>query len=171
MKYIILLQILFNLSVAALIDVKSFKADFKQVVTDDKGKQLLYDGHIQATNPKYALWQYMTPIEKSIYITPNKITIIEPEIEQVLIRNLSSDFDFFRMIKYAKKISENSYVTFLNDSKYTIRIKDDLIDSISYIDEFGNTVEITFKNQFQNIEISKEIFTPLIPKNYDIIDE
>ena len=46
-----------------------------------------------------------------------------------------------------------------------------MIASISYKDEFDNGVEIIFQNQTQNANLSKSDFAPLIPKNYDVIEE
>lgn len=170
MKAIFLLLLLFGISFASLVDIKSFDANFTQSVSDEKGKQLLYTGHIRALSPKYALWEYKTPVEKNIYVRPMRITIIEPEIEQAIVRKLSIDFDFFKMIAHAKEISKDSYVAIINETKYLIKVKKKLINSISYRDEFDNSIHILFTNQVQNEPISKEIFTPLIPKDYDIID-
>lgn len=170
MKSIIFLLLIFEFSFASLIDTKSFDADFKQVVTDEHGKKLEYTGHLKALSPRYALWEYETPMKKSIYINPSRITIIEPEIEQVIIRKLSLDFDFLKIINNAKEISKDNYVTSIDDTKYVIKIKNHLITSISYKDEFDNSVNILFNNQKKNEHISKEIFRPSIPKDFDIID-
>ncbi|MFK5938558.1 MAG: LolA-like outer membrane lipoprotein chaperone [Sulfurimonas sp.] len=171
MKAIFFFFLLFTISFASLIDIKSFDADFKQTVSDEKGTKLLYKGHIRALSPKYALWEYKTPVPKSIFVRPTRITIIEPEIEQAIVRKLSIDFDFFKMITHAEEISKHNYIATINETKYLIKIKNKLIDSIVYKDEFDNSISIFFTNQVQNKPISKNIFTPLIPKGYDIIDE
>ena len=170
MKVIMFLLLMFKFSFAALIDTKSFDADFKQVVTDEHGKKLKYSGHLKALSPRYVLWKYKTPMKKSIYINPRKITIIEPEIEQVIIRRVSLDFDFLKIINNAKEISKNNYIASIDNTKYLIKIKNSLITSISYKDEFENSVNILFSNQKKNVHISKTIFIPIIPKDYDIID-
>ena len=169
MKFILTIQMLFALAISDIIDIKSFEADFSQVISDENNKKLHYSGSIKALKPQYALWKYKKPIEKSIYMSPENITIIEPEIEQVIIRNISSDFDFFQMIKKAKMISTDTYITYLKEVKYTIIVEKNLIQSISYKDEFGNKIIISFKNQLQNKKIFKKIFKPSIPKDYDII--
>ncbi len=169
MKHIILLLMIFNLASSSVLDITSFKADFNQVITDDKGKELSYSGYIQASTPQYALWEYKKPIEKSVYMTPRQVTVVEPEIEQVIIRRISSEFDFFKMIKKAKKITNNKYIATLNSTKYTIIIDKSLIKSISYLDTFENKVAITFENQVKNIKISETVFRAKIPVEYDII--
>ncbi len=169
MKQILFLLITFTLATSSVLDMSSFEADFNQIITDDKGKKLSYAGHIVASKPQYALWSYKTPVEKNVYITPRYVTVVEPEIEQAIIRKIASDFDFFNMINRAKKISDNLYVATLNESKYTIKIEKAMIKSISYLDEFENRVAIIFKNQSKNRVISEDVFRANIPVEYDII--
>jgi outer membrane lipoprotein carrier protein len=171
MKYFLSLSLLFTLSFATLVEIDSFQADFKQIVTDDKGAKLLYSGRIKAMRPQYALWEYLRPVNKSIYVVGRKIIVIEPEIEQAIIRNAPYDFDFFKILKSAKKVSENSYETFVEENEYIIKTDKNLISSISYKDEFDNSVEIIFDNQKQNASLSKKDFAPFIPKDYDVIRE
>ena len=154
---------------ASLSEISSFDADFIQKITDDKNKVLIYKGHIVASKPQNAFWRYTTPIEKNVYITKFQITIIEPEIEQVIIRKVSSDFDFFKMIKNAKKIKEDLYKAHYKNTIFTISTKNSIIDSISYLDEFENIVKITFSKQKQNLDIDKDIYRAKIPLDYDIV--
>ena len=169
MKYMIFLQIMFTIATSSVLDITSFEADFNQIITDDKGKELSYSGHIIASKPQYALWSYKKPVEKNVYITPRYATVIEPEIEQAIIRSIASDFDFFNMIKKAKKMTNNIYIATLNESKYTIIIEKSMIKSISYLDEFENKVNIIFNNQTKNRQISEDVFRPNIPVEYDIV--
>ena len=169
MRYILFLQMMFALAASSVLDISSFEADFNQIITDDKGKELSYSGSIIASKPQYALWSYKKPVEKNVYITPHYVTVIEPEIEQAIIRKIASDFDFFNMIKRAKKRANNIYIATLNESKYTIIIKNSMIKSISYLDEFENRVTITFSNQINNREIAEAVFRPNIPLEYDVI--
>lgn len=169
MKYIFLLQLLFTMSFANIEKINSFEADFKQDVTNDKGKVLSYTGHLQAIKPQSALWSYQTPIKKEIYVTAYKVVIIEPEIEQAIVKVIQNDFDFFSMIKNAIKIEENVYLATFKESNFTIKLKDSNIESISYVDEFENNVTISFTNQVQNRDINAKTFIGVIPAEYDII--
>ena len=166
-----LLSLLFTvtLSFADMPDINSFEADFIQTIVNDKNSTLTYKGHVQATTPQLALWQYTSPVEKSIYITHTKAVIIEPEIEQVYIQNIKSSFDFFNVIKNARKASKDTYIAKFQDTKYIITIKDDKLFAISYLDELENRILIVFTKQVQNKNIDKKIFTPDIPLDYDII--
>jgi outer membrane lipoprotein carrier protein len=154
---------------ASLDDITSFEADFTQSITDEKNKTLVYNGKITALKPQNAKWSYTKPVKKDVYINDFEVTIVEPEIEQVIVRTLESNFDFFKMISNAKKIAENKYLAHYKDSKFTIIKNGSLIESISYLDEFENRVQIKFKNQKQNQHVNKAIFTPSFPLEFDII--
>ena len=160
---------MFTLATSSVLNISSFEADFNQVITDDKGKELSYSGHIVASKPQYALWAYKEPVKKNVYITSRYVTVVEPEIEQAIIRKIASDFDFFNMIQKAKKITDNLYIATLNESKYTIKIEKAMIKSISYLDGFENKVSIIFNNQSKNRVIPEDIFRAKIPVEYDII--
>jgi len=169
MKYLLTLLLSFTLSFASFDTINSFEADFTQSVTDDKNKSLVYEGHIIASKPQNAVWNYTKPIKKDVYINRFDVTVIEPEIEQVIIRKIESNFDFFSMIENAKRIEENKYLANYKESKFTITTNGKLIESISYIDEFENKVKIVFKKQKQNQEINFELFIPRYPIEFDII--
>ena len=99
-----------------------------------------------------------------------KITIVEPDIEQVIIKNISSDFNLFKMLQTAKKISKNRYETQIKDTKYQIYTTDNLtISHIDYTDELDNNISIVFSHQKTNQKIDNELFIPTYPLNYDIV--
>jgi len=169
LRYIFLLSFFATLSFANIDSINSFEADFRQDVTNDKGNVLSYSGHIKAIKPQNALWSYQIPIKKEIYVTAYKVVIIEPEIEQAIVKVIQNDFDFFSMIKNAKKIEKNVYSATFKESKFIIKLKQKKIESIAYIDEFENSVLITFTKQIQNRDIDAKTFQVSIPMEYDII--
>lgn len=162
-------MILFSLSFASLKNIYSFEAEFTQNITDEKNKVLTYNGHLIAAKPLYAMWQYTKPVKKDIYINARNVTIIEPEIEQVIVKRIESKFDFFNIVEHAKEIKKDVYEAYYKESKFTIISKNNFIESISYLDEFDNKVQILFTNQKQNIEIDNSIFVPRIPLEFDVI--
>jgi len=168
-KHIYLLFLSFSLSYASFDMLDSFDAAFIQSVTDDKDKTLTYKGHISASKPQNALWSYKEPIQKDVFINSRQVTIVEPEIEQVIIRNINSSLDFFNMVKNAKEIKKGIYEAGFEGKIFTINTKENIIESISYIDEFENRVKILFFNQVQNKEINKDIFIPKYPLGFDVI--
>lgn len=169
MKHLFILLLLFTSGFASLDEINSFEADFTQSVTDENNKILSYSGSIVASKPQNVMWNYMKPIKKNVYINSRSVVIVEPEIEQVIIKEIESNFNFFNMIKNAKQIKENTFVAHYKESVFTITTKDDFIKSISYVDEFENKVTITFENQKQNESIDSTVFVPKIPNDFDII--
>lgn len=169
MKYQLIAIFLATNLFASLDNINSFKADFTQSITDEKRKTITYYGDVLASKPQNAKWSYIKPVKKIVYMDSYEVTIVEPEIEQVLIRRLDANFDFFKMIANAKKISEGVFVAEHKNTKFTITKKGSLIESISYIDEFENRVKIVFKNQKQNEKIDLKFFTPSYPLSFDIV--
>lgn len=171
MKYLFLAVLIVSQAFASLEQINSFEADFAQSITDEKDKVLIYNGHIIASKPQNAKWNYIKPVKKDVYINKLEVTIVEPEIEQVIIRKIESKFDFFNMISNAKFIKKDTYIANYQDSKFTIIKNGALIESISYVDEFENRVKIVFKNQKQNHTIDSKIFIPHYPLYFDIIKD
>jgi len=169
MKHLFLTIITLVNLYASIDDINSFEADFTQTITDEKNKVLSYSGHVTASKPRYALWRYIKPVKKDVFINPYEVTIVEEELEQVIIRKLESSLSFFNMIKNAKKINENTYEAFYKESKFTINKKKNQIKSISYIDEFENNIKIVFNNQKTNEDINKNVFIPNYSLDFDII--
>jgi len=149
--------------------MKTFEADFIQEVTNDKGNVLSYKGHVVASKPQFALWKYNSPNNKQIYINASQATIVEPEIEQVIVKEIEGDFDFFKIIKNAQKKEDDTYVAKFQNTSYTIVLQNSNISSISYKNELDNNITINFSNQKKNTTIDFNIFNAIIPSDYDII--
>lgn len=169
MKLLLLLLLTIMPIFASLDNITSFEADFLQSITDEKDKTLNYSGHVIASKPQNARWSYEKPVKKDVFISNFEVTIVEPEIEQVIIKKLESNFDFFKIISNAKKVKENRYMANYRDSEFTIIKNNNLIESISYLDKFENRVKIVFKNQRQNQNIDETVFRPIFPLEFDII--
>jgi outer membrane lipoprotein carrier protein len=169
MKQKFLLLCLATATFANMNKINSFEADFTQKIVDDKGKVILYSGHISAKKPQYALWKYIKPINKSVYILEGKAVIVEPDLEQAIVKKIGKNLDFFKLVENAKKISEDKYLAHYNNTTFIIQTKDGVMNSISYKDEFENKVVIDFTHQKENQKIDKKVFEPIIPDDYDVI--
>lgn len=169
MKTLFLLSLALLLQASGLENIQSFEADFTQSITNDKNTTLTYTGHVKASKPQLALWQYKTPVEKTIYITNTRATVVEPELEQVYLQKINATFDFFRVLKHAKKIAKNTFSAKFQDTQYTLKMLNNTLFSISYRDELDNSVLILFKNQHNNKVYKKKEFEAKIPLDYDII--
>ena len=156
---------------ASLEMLESFEAEFTQSVTDEKNKTLLYKGYVSASKPQHAKWHYNDPVLKDIYVNKNKVVIIEPEIEQVIIKRLDSDLDFFQIMQHAKQTASGKYEAVFKNTLYTIEISEEKLTSISYKDEFENDIKISFSKQKQNAKIDLTLFEPSIPLDFDVISE
>lgn len=156
---------------ADMTELFDFQANFEQSIVDEQGKKVLYKGNVKAMQPSYAVWNYNNPIKKRVYVLSDKVVIIEPALEQAIIKRIHSNLDFFSLLKKAKKITEELYEADFENTKYFIKVKKLKIISITYTDEFENKVQIVFKDQKENIKIDTESFNPKIPKDFDIIED
>jgi len=152
---------------------ENYKCEYNQKIIDENNKTIQYKGLLYYKNKKNIKWKYIEPVYKDIIIKGNKIFIIEPDLEQVIIRKNDPFLkkNIFSLLKDIKKdmIKDNKYTNNINDIKYNIYFNKKYIPiKIEYIDTMGNKVEINFFNPKYNIDIENE-FKFLIPNNYDII--
>ncbi len=159
----------------SLTNLKSFEAKFSQIVYKDNLQndvKIKYSGKIYIDGSK-VLWHYKKPFIKYLYIKKNKITTIEPLLEQAIITNLQKQFDMLKILQKAKQISTNNgvrvFTTILNNIKYKITTKNNLIYKIEYKNEVQNKVTIIFSKQKQNQKIKASIFVIKIPNSYDVL--
>ncbi len=171
MRIILFLSILFLNIYANVFDFKTLQSDFIQTIKNEQNSTITYKGSFYATNRQVALWIYKTPVKKKVYFIKNKVVIIEPELEQAIITNLQNSPNFTSIIKSAKQISEDRYMTRYEDTNYYIDIKNNNISQISYKDRLDNRVTIKLKNQEKNIILDDALFKLNIPKDYDIVTQ
>ncbi len=150
-------------------ELTSFNSKFVQTITDDHGKKIIYSGELWASKPQSALWSYQKPIRKSVYVNGQKVTVIEPSIEQVTLRNLDDEIDFLQIIQKAKKVDNEKYSATIKGQTYIVIFKNEILNSISYTDGYDNKVLIQFTAPEQNKGVDSSKFKPLIPKDFDII--
>ncbi|HEX5710473.1 MAG TPA: LolA-like outer membrane lipoprotein chaperone [Sulfuricurvum sp.] len=150
-------------------DINSFHSSFTQTIIDEHKKKIVYNGELWASKPQNALWMYKKPIQKSVYISGSKLTLIEPVIEQATIRTLNDEIDFLEIIKKAKPMNAAHYTATVNGQTYFIEFSGDTLSSISYTDGYENKVIIQFLNPDTNKPIDASRFKPSIPTGFDII--
>lgn len=150
-------------------EMRTFSADFEQRIVDEHGKSLLYRGQLWAVSPQNALWKYTKPIQKSVIIKGQKLTVIEPILEQVTIKTLENEINFFTLLQKAKKVDETHYRSSIEGINYTITFQNGTPSQISYVDGFDNQISITFSRPILNKAIDPKLFAPTIPSDYDIL--
>lgn len=172
-KVLIVLLILISNINASISDenIKTFRANFFQTVTNESGKSIEYQGEVYIKNNGKILWKYVTPILKNVYLIDDMVIVDEPELEQVIYSRLEKSIDILKLIKDAKQIEENLYESILYNRKYTIKTKDGKISLLTYKDELENKVSINFDNIEQNIELDDSFFQFIAPADYDIIEK
>ena len=152
-----------------LKDLKTFQANFTQIITNPSGKKVQYSGEINIKEPNLIKWEYNKPFEKLVYIKKYTVTIIEPELEQAIVTRLDKEINILTLIKTAKKIQPNKYVSNFNNTDYYLYFDQELLQRITYEDELENKVVISFTKVQQNTPIEDSIFKFYIPIEYDVI--
>lgn len=167
-KILVFLAFIFKILSANDLEFSTLESDFTQVVTS-KDKSIIYSGHFIADSNFSAFWEYKTPNLKLVYFSKSNITILEPDLEQAVISNLSDAPDISALLAKAKQVDKNAFEASFDDIKYLIFTRNSLPAQISYTDKLGNAVKINLTNTRKNKAINKKLLEPKIPKNYDIV--
>jgi len=172
-RVFLFLTVLSTTAFATGIDnLKSFESDFRQTIVNDQNAHIIYRGKLYAKKDKnQALWVYTSPIEKKIYYSSGKVVIIEPELEQAIFAKLDKVPNILTLLKKAKKIGDERYVTTFNNIRYIITMKKGVLQQITYTDELHNKITILFENQKSNKNIPDKRFAYQIPADYDILEQ
>lgn len=150
---------------------ETMQADFVQTITDEKNNTITYRGDMLAKRPYKAMWHYKEPIEKRVYITAKNVTVVEPELEQAIIKKMADTIDILSILASAKKEKNDSYTAYYNDKAYHITLTNGAIKTIRFTDAFDNSVKILFDNLQINQNIDDALFRATIPETFDIISE
>ncbi len=153
------------------LNITSFSSEFEQIIIDDQNKTIRYHGNFIAKAPAMALWDYREPIVKQVMIKGNDVTVVEPDLEQVIYKRIEKDFDFFGILEKALMIGEGHYEATYEYRRFSLYLDGNVIKKIVYLDDFDNIVTIHFKKPVQNAPIEDKRFSVSIPDFYDIIRE
>ena len=96
---------------------------------------------------------------------------MEPELEQVIHKKGMVTFTLFSVIKKAKKKDAHTYIHTIEGINYTLLAKNETINTLSYTDTLGNSVEIKFTQQEPNKHLTNKRFHAKYPSDFDIISE
>ncbi len=152
-------------------NLQSFQADFIQKITDEEKKVLTYTGTITSKRPNLVLWHYTDPVNKKIYVNEKRAVIVEPELEQAIIKRLQGEIDFFGILASAVYVDSTHYKASYKGIDFLLQEVNGVIESLSYTDQLENKVLITFSKQKQNRPLEDSVFIPKVPKHFDIIRE
>ncbi len=171
MRFFILFLSIISLSFASFNNLKTFQADFKQILRNDQNNTITYTGRLYADSKSKALWIYKTPVSKKIYYDKNLVVIIEPDLEQAIFSKLKKVPNVLNILQKAKKIKHGVYIAKCCRKNFWIYLKNGVISKITYKDKMQNRVTILFFNQKVNKKISPSIFKYKIPAGYDILKD
>lgn len=169
MKFLTVFSFLISALFAFGESMQSFEADFIQTITDEENKVLTYRGKIHSKRPDLVLWNYMDPINKKIYLSKIRAVIVEPDLEQAIVKKLQGEIDFFGILASAKAVDNTHYKARYKEIEFILQEKNGIIQSLSYTDKLENKVLITFSKQKQNRPLEETLFIPKIPEDYDIV--
>ena len=150
-------------------NLDTFKASFTQVITSSSKNIIEYKGEVFIKKSGKILWKYETPVVKNVYINNDFAIVDEPELEQAIFTTLENEINILKLLKEAKKIDNNNYVSTIDGTKYQISMSSNKIKKITYKDTLDNSVEIIFSNSIQDEPIDDNIFVFVAPSNYDLI--
>ena len=169
MKFLIVLSFLISCVFAFGENIQSFEAEFVQTIVDEEKKTLVYKGEMHSKRPDMVLWNYKDPINKKIYLTKTRAVIIEPELEQAIIKKLQGEIDFFGILASAEAVDGTHYKAYYRGIEFILQEENGIIQSLSYTDQLENKVLITFSAQKQNRPMEDSFFRPSIPVDFDVI--
>lgn len=168
MKHILFL-FSFSILLFAKFNITSIKSDFTQTITNDQNQTIIYHGKFYARDDNDALWVYNKPIKKLLYFLQGKVVIIEPNLEQVIFSKLEKIPKILNILKKAKH-KDGKLIAVCCGNTYYIKIEDNKIKTVKYLDKIGNKVTIKFYNEDTNLILGNDIFKYKIPEGYDILE-
>lgn len=159
----------YNMLFGFPVELNTIESHFTQSILDEDNKSIVYEGKLWAKKPAMAHWSYEKPIQKDIYVTFSKVTIVEPDLEQVIYKDIGDTIDLIAIISHAKALSPEHYLAQYNNKDYHIYLNKKLLSSIVYRDDFDNKTVIKFDHIKQNYDLNTSHLEAVIPEDYDVI--
>ena len=154
---------------ASVMEFETLHANFAQQVTNDQNQTLRYTGQVWLKKPDLALWQYETPIEKTIYLHGNQVTLIEPELFQATRFESELSLNILEAWNQSRPHKPGERIATVNQNRILIQHDSDFIRRVSYRDTLDNQVAIEFLKPVKNPRLDPGLFMPEIPKGFDLI--
>ena len=171
MLRLLLGALLVTLLAADITDITTLKARFVQTVTNDQNQTITYEGRVYLKPPHRGLWIYDTPVEKSIYLTPEAITVYEPELLQATVLRPRNELNLLKIFKEAKPVSPGESVATVGEKAVHIKHSGGLVTRLFFTDKLENSVTIRFFDHEINQPIPDTLFEFIPEPGTDIIRE
>ena len=175
-----------------LHNLNSFKADFTQTLSNERGDILeTSSGEVYMQNPGKFRWVYKDPYSQLIITDGETLWIYDEDLEQVTIRDISKTIDKtpaavisgqeninehyvsiemgniegYDWIELTPRDIENQY------SSVRLGFNKNELGMMVLFDNLGQTTRIDFLNPVRNQHFEGPLFTFEIPDNVDVIDD
>ena len=168
---VLILSVAIYATASSIILPDNFQADFTQKITNAKKKTINYSGKVRFSNKILLKWKYLKPTKKEVCTDGFELLVVDHDLEQVSSYLIHKGFDLAKILKKAKKHSQNIYVTKYENINYTIQVDaKQRLHSIAYFDDLDNKVQIVFKKmKYGKGNLSPKSMKCNYPRNYDMI--
>ena len=166
----------------------TFETEFKQTITNDKDKVIIYDGTVKFKNDKQTIinekgdsyeiksslfrWDYKNPTKKEVCTDGVQLIVVDHDLEQVSRYIIDEGINLEEILKVAEKISTHDYKATYKDVEYLITLDErDWLKKIFYVDNLGNRVKIEFNQMlYDTTNFENSTLECIAPSDYDIIE-
>ncbi len=151
----------------------SFRANFDQTITSDRGKKIYYRGDIAFSSPNGFKWSYNAPTKKEVCTDGRELLVVDHDLEQVSTYLIDSSLNLSKILKRAKLSKKSTYIATDRGKKYYIKLDTKgRLHSVAYRDDLDNIVSIIFsKIRYSKNKIKSSRLKCNYPANYDQIRE
>ncbi len=167
MRTLILWAVLASWLLSRPIDFETLQVDFNQSVTTDSDQSIRYSGTLYLMQPDRALWIYTTPIEKSIYIRGEAVTVVEPGLFQATHMRQSTAQNILELFHKSEAIAPGKRRALFNDTPVEFTHDENFIIRLHYRDELEHNVTIEFATPQMDPWLEEALFYPDIPAGFD----
>jgi len=173
-------------------NVRTYQADFTQVVMDAEGNSIQESsGRFWIKRPGKFRWDYKKPFTQKIIGDGKKVWIYDPELKQVTVKDYQGSVSQTPALMLAgnqkltnnfiiKNLGTKKNITWLslkskgqqeNFSVIKIGFKNKKLLVLELVDSFGQTTRINLKKAKENLSLKKSIFKFKPPKGVDVVGQ
>lgn len=174
-----------------LQSIKSLSAHFQQQAVSSDGRTKTESGEMQMKRPDLFRWLTREPFEQEIVAQGNKVWMVDPELQQVIIQkqdarrantpaklltgNARELLKQYKVSVYSKDRNERFTLTPREESdlfeKLDIDFRQGRLSAIELSDSLGGKRRILFSGVKENTQLNDSLFEVKPPKGFDVIDE
>lgn len=166
---------------------RSLRGQFQQQIIESNG--LVDDeprsGEFWVERPNKIRWHYRQPYEQLIVADGVKVWLFDPDLDQVLVRDLETDSDDVAglLLGSSEDITQRFTVTSMSANQYllvplaaesvieqvVIEFEQQLMVSLEVRDKLGTTSKFEFFEQQANPDINPKQFRFIAPDGVDVV--